>query len=306
MAGAPQPNLNFYTGVLGLRLVKRTVNFDAPEVYHLYYGNQTGAPGTILTFFPFPGITPGRIGAGQATRTSFSIPAEAVGYWQDRLSRFGVGTDEQAEADRVVLNFRDPDGMPLALVANDQDQRPGTAVGSVPAASSIRGFYGVTLTISRPEGTLDILTRSLEHQLLSEGKDRFLLGTDAQPGSLIELVANAQAPQGIGGSGTVHHIAFATPTDDSQRQLQRRLQAQGFYPTQIMDRQYFHSIYFREPGGVLFEVATVPPGFLYDEAEDALGTGLKLPEWVEPHRAEIERGLAPLSLEEALRVSPSV
>ncbi len=301
MSGAAQANLNFYTGLLGLRLVKKTVNFDAPDVYHLYYGNESGAPGTIMTFFPFPGLARGRVGAGQTTLTSFSIPATAIGFWEGRFKSAGVSFERRESADRIDLLFRDPDGMPLALVATSRDTRPGTAVGSVPEEQSIRGFWGVTLSVAKPEGTLDILTRSLDHQLLEEGDGRFVLGTEPSPGAFIEVLAAPQLARGLGGSGTIHHIAFATPSDESQLGVQARLYNHGHMPTEVLDRQYFHSIYFREPGGVLFEVATVPPGFQFDEPLASLGQGLKLPPWAESKRTAIEAGLAPLSLEEALR-----
>ncbi|MDP5171370.1 MAG: ring-cleaving dioxygenase, partial [Bacteroidia bacterium] len=292
MAGAPQSNLNFYTGILGLRLVKKTVNFDAPDVYHLYYGNETGAAGTIMTFFPFPGLTRGRIGSGQATKTAFSIPSASLGFWQARLKAFGVETVVKEWKNSTELQFSDPDGLPLSLVANDTDTRVGVAVGSVPLAHSIRGFYGVTLSVARPEGTLAILTQSMEHQIFEEEQGRFLLGTEQNPGALIEVIADPSLPAGRGGSGTVHHIAFATATDETQLGIQQKLMKDGYRPTEVLDRQYFHSIYFREPGGVLFEVATLPPGFLYDEPVEHLGESLKLPSWVESKRPEFERGLA--------------
>ncbi len=304
MAGSPQSNLNFYTGTLGLRLVKKTVNFDAPDVYHLYYGDQTGSPGTILTFFPFPGMSRGRIGAGQATRTLFSISDTSLGFWVERLSRYGVHFELREHAERTELLFEDPDGLPLGLVANALDRRAGTAVGSVPEKDSIRGFYGVTLSVRKADGTLRILTEGLEHKIWEEGEGRFLLGTESTPGAFVEVIIDAKLPHGLGGSGTVHHVAFATESDATQVALQQRLHQQGYFPTQVLDRQYFHSIYFREPGGVLFEVATLPPGFLYDESPEHLGEALKLPPWAEPQRAEIEQGLAPLSLEEALTFAP--
>lgn len=306
LAGQPQQNLDFYVGVLGLRLVKRTVNFDAPDTYHFYYGDRTGQPGSIMTFFPFRGMGPGRIGASQLSTTAFSIPTASLAFWQQRLTRFGVAVEGPFERwSETVLRFRDWDGLSLELVATDADDRPGHAQGDIPAAHSIRGFYGVTLLVRRPEPTVRVLTDLLDHRQEAESSDRVRLSVSGQPGQWIDVQHDAQAQPGLQGAGTVHHVAFRTPDDDTQLQLLDALQQRGLYPSPVMDRQYFHSVYFREPNGILFEIATDPPGFLLDEAEADLGRGLKLAPWQEPQRAQIEALLAEIDLDRAMQLQPA-
>lgn len=304
LAGAPQQNLDFYVGVLGLRLVKRTVNFDAPDTYHFYYGDRTGTPGSIMTFFPFRGITQGKIGASQVSTTAFSIPTASVDFWQQRLSRFGVDVDKPFERwGETVLRFRDWDGLGLELIATDQDHRSGYAQGDIPQEHSIRGFHGVTLYVSKPDPTLRVLTDLLNHRRESEHEDRMRLSVTGQPGEWIDIQYDAKAPSGIQGSGTVHHVAFRTPDDETQLILLDKLQQQGRWPSPVMDRQYFHSVYFREPNGILFEIATDPPGFLLDESEAELGRGLKLAPWQEPQRKEIEHLLEEIDLDTSIQLS---
>jgi glyoxalase family protein len=306
LAGQPQQNLDFYVGVLGLRLVKRTVNFDAPDTYHFYYGDQTGQPGSIMTFFPFRGMGPGRIGASQLATTAFSIPRAALDFWQQRLARFGVTVTGPFERwETTVLRLHDWDGLSLELVATDDEQRPGYVQGDIPAAHSIRGFHGVTLLVRRPEPTVEVLTGLLNHRVVAESSDRIRLTVNGQPGSWVEVQHDPQAQPGLQGAGTVHHVAFRTTDDDSQAKLLATLQERGMVPSPVMDRQYFHSVYFREPNGILFEIATDPPGFLLDESEAELGRGLKLAPWQEPQRREIEGLLAEIDLDRAIRLAPS-
>jgi glyoxalase family protein len=307
MAGSPQENVDFYVGVLGLRLVKKTVNFDAPDVYHLYYGDETGQPGSILTFFPFRNIRSGAQGLGQAATTTFSIPKNSVDYWLKRFEYLKINhKPPQERFDEVVIYFEDGDGLGLELIANDLDQREPFTYGHIPKEHAIRGFYSVELWESTYERTESLLVK-LDHQFVRESgpRRRYSTSERGEPGKIIDIVWDAQQQYGIDGSGTVHHIAFDTPSDADQLAIREKLLTAGVRATQVLDRQYFHSIYFREPGGVLFEVATTPPGFLYDEDREHLGESLKLPPWEEHRRDYIEKLLQPISLNPQQYVSPS-
>ncbi|MEO0469108.1 MAG: ring-cleaving dioxygenase [Bacteroidota bacterium] len=299
MASSPQQNVDFYVGILGLRLVKKTVNFDAPDVYHLYYGDETGTPGSIMTFFPFHNIQPGRHGIGQAATTAFSIPATSLDYWLKRFTQFEVKhRPPQERFGEAVVYFEDRDGLGLELIANDRDERAPFSYGHIPLEHSIRGFYGVELWENTYERTEALMTNHLDYQFIEEsGSRRRYAPAGAKPGQFVDIVWNQDTRYGVGGSGTVHHIAFDTQTDEDQLTLQEKLMSSGYYPTQVLDRQYFHSIYFREPGGVLFEVATTPPGFLYDEDVKHLGESLKLPSWEEHRRTYIEGLLEPIIIQ---------
>ncbi len=299
MAANPQDNVNFYAGILGLRLVKKTINFDAPDVYHLYYGDETGTPGSIMTFFPFRDMVPGSQGHGQTKATTFSIPSKSVDYWIKRFEQFKVPFKAPKHRfNETVIEFQDFDGLGLELITNDSDQRTPFSYGSIPLEYAIRGFYSVELLETKYEYTESVLVDLLNHEFVAEeGNRRRYAPKDAQPGQIIDLVYDGQRTFGVGGSGTVHHIAFDTETDDTQLEVRERVIRGGLMPTQVLDRQYFHSIYFREPGGVLFEVATSPPGFTFDESVETLGTDLKLPSWEEHRRAYIEGLLEPITLE---------
>jgi glyoxalase family protein len=297
IASDPQRNLDFYTGILGLRLVKLTVNFDDPGTYHFYFGDEIGHPGTILTFFPWPGARRGRWGNGQAAVTSFSIPEGAIGYWQERLKRHGISIGERRKRfDEEALVFVDPDGLQLELVAHSEAQAEGAwEAGTVPAAYAIRGFHSVTLWQSAYKRTAALLTETLGFQLVGEQGQRlrFAAASDG-PGTLVDVMHRPDGNPGWGGAGTVHHVAWRTRDDEEQLIWQQKIADLGLRVSPVMDRQYFHSIYFREPGGVLFEIATDPPGFTLDEAPGQLGQHLKLPPWLEPRRGEIEQTLPPL------------
>lgn len=302
IAGDPQKNLDFYTLVLGLRLVKLTVNFDDPGTYHFYFGDVSGGPGTIMTFFPWPNARRGRIGNGQVGTTAFSIPAGSVGYWQERLKQYGVTTSRpDARLDEEALVLADPDGLRLELVAHADDPHVTPwGAGPVPADKAIRGFHSVALWESSPEPTARLLTDTLGfEQIASQGQRTRFKMSGNRPGQLVDVIHRPDAPRGVGGAGTVHHVAWRTPNDDEQLAWQRAVAAAGHNVTPVKDRQYFHSIYFREPGGVLFEIATDPPGFTLDESAAQLGSGLKLPPWLEPQRAQIERVLPQLQRPEA-------
>lgn len=308
MASSPQRNVDFYVGVLGLRLVKKTINFDAPDVYHLYYGDETGLPGSIMTFFPFNGIQPGRHGVGQAATTTFSIPKSAIDYWLKRFEQFEVShKPAQERFDEVVIYFEDWDGLGLELIANDNDDRAPFTYGHIPLEHSIRGFYSVEVWENTYERTEALLVNQLDHHFVAEAgpRRRYATHEKGKPGQIIDIIWDAQKRSGVGGSGTVHHIAFDTPSDEDQMAVREKVMLAGLYPTQVLDRQYFHSIYFREPGGVLFEVATTPPGFLYDEEVAHLGESLKLPPWEEHRRTYIEKLLTPITLNPEKYASPS-
>lgn len=300
IAADPQQNVDFYVGLLGLRLVKKTVNFDAPDVYHLYYGDETGNAGSILTFFPFgKGSQKGRHGKGQAATTSFSIPMAAIDFWTKRFDQYGIlYKNPQQRFNEVFIYFEDPDGLGLELVANNVDMRPGFTYGHIPLEYSIRGFWNIEIWETSYERTEALLANSLNYEFVAEsGARRRYAPKGAPEGQFVDIVWDSNNRWGMNGAGTVHHVAFDTPTDSSQLEVREAVLSAGFMPTHVLDRQYFHSIYFREPGGVLFEVATTPPGFLLDEEKAKLGEALKLPPWQERNRAQIEQLLQPISLE---------
>ncbi len=303
IASDPQRNLDFYTGVLGLRLVKLTVNFDDPSTYHLYYGNTGGDPGTLLTFFAWPGANPGRRGTGQAGVTAFAIRPTSLGYWMERLMRYGVhfvgSTPGPIERfDERVIAFSDPDGLLLELVAHPgAEARPSWEGGPVPAEHALRGFHAVTLFEEGYDRTDQLLTGTLGFRSLQQegALYRYTVG-DGGPGSLIDIRVAPDFWRGVVGVGTVHHVAWRVPDDPAQQTLRQELDTLGYNVTPVIDRQYFHSIYFREPGGILFEIATDPPGFTIDEPLAELGTHLMLPPWLAPERSQIEQVLPPLRL----------
>jgi len=300
IAGDPQRNVDFYIDALGLRLVKRTVNFDAPDVYHLYYGDDLGRPGTVLTFFPFPGAARGRVGAGQVSATAFSIPAASADYWTARLAKHGIESGAETRFGEPVITLADPDGMPIELIAHaGTDPRAGWADGPVPATHAIRGFHGATLLVAEPGPTVALLTEALGFDYLgSENRRGRYAARDGghAPGTLVDVLEAPRGSRGVQGAGTVHHIAYRTPDDAEQAAWRAELLRQGLNVTEVRDREYFHSIYFHEPGGILYEIATDQPGFGVDESPERLGTGLKLPPWYEGRRAQLERALAPLNV----------
>lgn len=296
IASSAQKNLDFYAGVLGLRLVKRTVNFDGPDVYHFYYGNETGSPGSILTFFPYEGLIGGRHGKGMLNTTTFSVPYSSMNYWLQRFKRFDVSykmAQERFNYESVVY-FEDEDGLGLELVFTDRDERPGIADGPVPQEHAIKGFYSVEIWQDGYERTAGLLTEQLDHTLVVEKGNRFRFAAINKPGNYVDIICTPESMKGLAGSGTVHHLAFATPNKETQEEVRLRIVKRMLNPTAILDRSYFTSIYFREPGGVLFEVATQGPGFATDESVSELGSALKLPPQYEEDRAKIEKTLTPV------------
>jgi glyoxalase family protein len=297
IAGDPVKNLGFYTRDLGLRFVKKTVNFDDPSTYHFYYGNQIGSPGTILTFFPSTNAPAGRRGIGETRQTAFRVPLRSIGYWTQRFIEKGI--PHQALEKRFgqsVLPFTDRDGTALALVGiADADNEPGWSNEDIPPEHAIRGLQGVTLLLDSAQKTAAILTDVFGfREVATEGSViRFAVAGDVK-GSVVDICEVAGVPRGHQGRGSVHHIAFRAADDIQQWQMTEKLiRTHGRHPTEQKDRKYFRSIYFREPGGVLFEIATDIPGFAVDEPVEALGRDLELPNVLEPRRKEIE-GLLPV------------
>lgn len=301
IVGDPQQNIDFYTRVLGQRLVKQTINFDDPGTYHLYYGNGVGTPGTLITFFPWPNAPRGRRGTGQIVDISFSIPADALDYWVERLTSAGVSvTGPTARFNEQVLSFLDPHGLSLELVAH-QDNRSQNVwtQGPVPEEYAIRGFSSITLAETHQEHTGKMLTEVLGFRLLEQEDKRFRYEVgNGGPGTRIDVLSQPDQPHGRIAVGTVHHVAWRTADDEQQLNWRRYLLSQGYDVTPVRDRNYFHSIYFNEPGGVLFEIATDPPGFAIDEPVEQLGTHLKLPPELEPQRSRIEHVLPPIHVPE--------
>ena len=298
IAGDAQKNLEFYGGILGLRMVKKTVNFDAPEVYHLYYGNETGSPGSILTFFPYQGLVKGRHGKGMLNTTAFSVPMASMDYWLNRLKKYHIPYKEPQERfdKEAVVYFEDTDGLGLELVFNDKDTRPDFSHGAVPAEHAIKGFNNVEIWEEGYERTAGLLAEQLDHVLIAEKGNRFRFAANDTPGNYVDIICSPDSLKGLGGSGTVHHIAFSTPDKQAQDEVRLRIVKRMLNPTPVLDRNYFTSIYFREPGGVLFEVATAGPGFAIDESAEHLGEALKLPPQFEKDRAKLEQTLVPVSL----------
>jgi glyoxalase family protein len=298
ISGDPQQNINFYAGILGLRLVKKTINFDAPDVYHFYFGDALGRPGTVFTTFPFIGARRGKKGVGELTYTAFSIGINSLTFWEDRLKRFGIPvSDRLTRFGESILRFEDQDGMGIELVANAADQREGWTYGGVPIEHAIKGFYGATLALRHKELTERLLIDSMNYRFHSQEGNRFRYGLDGKPGEWVDILVDPNGQRGVQSAGTVHHLAFRTPTTTSQLEMQQLLIKQGYGVTEVRDRNYFLSIYFREPGGVLFEIATDVPGFAIDEDEAHLGELLKLPDWAESSRKQIELSLKPVTFQ---------
>jgi glyoxalase family protein len=299
IASDPQRNVDVYAGVLGLRLVKKTVNFDDPGTYHLYYGDDLGRPGSILTFFPWPRARRGTLGSGQTTATAFAVPAGTLDAWEQRLVSGGLWVGERSRrfGEEDVLPFVDPDGLRLELVASERDDpRTGWADGPLPADLAIRGFHQVTLTVTDPAPTLRLLVEAMGMRVVASEGERTRLATGGGlPGALVDVVAAPGMPRGNVAAGSVHHVAWRTDDDQHELAWREHLLAHGQSVTPQLDRNYFRSVYFREPGGVLFELATDPPGFTADEPAASLGSTLRLPPWLESHRREIEGVLPALA-----------
>ncbi|KUG12668.1 diguanylate cyclase [Elizabethkingia anophelis] len=294
ITGDAQENIDFYTGVLGLRLVKKTVNFDYSEVYHFYFGDEFGTPGTIMTTFPYgKGLVNGRHGKGMLNTTAFSVAMDGLDYWLERLDRFGIPYKQPQErfSGEVFIYLEDYDGLGLELVFNTKDPRKGYSKGTIPVDYAIKGIHHVEIWLASYERTAALLTTQMDHVLVSESSDRFRFATENAPGKYVDLLCTPAALKGLAGRGTVHHVAFATPDAESQLEMMDKLDRFGLEHTEVKDRKYFTSVYFKEPGGVLFEIATSGPGFSVDEELASLGESLMLPKQFEKERAHLEEVL---------------
>lgn len=297
IAGNAKRNLDFYTKVLGQRLVKKTVNFDDPGTYHFYFGNETGTPGTILTFFPWEGARKGQNGTGMATNIGYAVPDGSLEFWQDRFKKFNVKHEEPKEFfGEKSLHFEDPDGLNIDLIVPEKsDNRQAWETDEVKANVAMKGFHSVTLTLRNASPTANILTEILGYKLLKQEGNKYRFVTDAvESGSIVNIIEAPHVAAGINAAGTNHHVAFRVKDDNILMDYREKVLSKGLNITPKIDRDYFYSLYFREPGGVLFELATDNPGFDKDESVAELGTHLKLPTKYEPARQEIEKVLPPL------------
>ncbi len=306
VARNPRHNLEFYTNVLGLRLVKKTVDFDEPDTYHFYFGDAQGTPGTILTFFPWPDKPDGRLGTGQASAVAFAVPPDALGFWEERLSERGLSFYEPttrfegAAMEEQALVFRDEDGLCVELVEDHIGGKHADAAawwesGGIAPDAAIRGLHSVTLAL-RETGATDVLLRdTLGFDIVAQdaNRTRYALGAGGA-GKFLDVLNLPGTPPGQIGPGTIHHVAWRVPDDGAEQTLRETLAEAGLDVTGFRDRKYFRSIYFDEPGGVLFEIATDPPGFTVDEPQAELGTGLQLPLGLESRREELLKSLPPL------------
>lgn len=297
IANNAQRNYDFYTHVLGLRMVKKTVNFDDPGTYHFYYGNEEGTPGTILTFFPWEGIGPGRNGVGMATEIGYAVPGDSLDNWRGRFEESGVAVGEQAERfGETYLPFTDPDGLAVALIVPKQpDNRPGWETEDIKRDMATQGFHSVTLTLQKIDATAKVLTDIFGYRLQAQEGNRYRFQTDAAPtASIVDLLEEPNGAMGRNAAGTNHHVAFRVANDAIQMAFREKILTSGLQITPKINRDYFFSLYFREPGGVLFEIATDNPGFTVDEPLAELGSTLKLPSQYEASRAKIEKTLPTL------------
>ncbi len=297
IVGHPQENVDFYAGVLGLRLVKRTVNFDDPGTYHLYFGNEGGKPGTIITFFPWAGARQGVIGDGQVGVTSYVVPKGAIGFWESRLEKFNITFVKMERFGERYLTFDDPHGLHLEIVEREEGEANTWSFGGITSEVAIKGFGGATLLSAQPNKTAELLETVMGLERIGEEGDFVRFRSSAEIGNIIDLKLT---PIGRGqmGVGTVHHIAWRAIDDQDQLDWKRHVEGYGYGVTPVRDRNYFNAIYFREHGEILFEIATDPPGFAHDESQATMGEKLMLPEQYEPHREQIERVILPFEVRE--------
>jgi glyoxalase family protein len=298
IASHAKRNLDFYTGVLGQRLVKKTVNFDDPQTYHFYFGNETGEPGTILTFFPWEKMGKGKTGTGLATQIGYTVPAGSLAFWIDRFKQFNVIQESVTESfGEQCLSFQDPDGLSIKLIVPKKiDDRKPWETNDVKADTATRGIHSVELTLKNIQPTVEILTDILGYQLLEQQDDRYrFVTTTIETAAIIDIIEAPGASRGILSAGIIHHIAFRVKDEVTQMNLRNKIETKGLNITGKINRDYFYSVYFREPGGVLFEIATNNPGFTTDESVETLGSSLRLPKRYEHDRQTIEKILPALS-----------
>jgi glyoxalase family protein len=284
--------VDFYSGVLGLRLVKKTVNFDDPGTYHLYFGDEGGKPGTIMTFFPWPDAYRGRVGSGQVGTTSFVVPEGALPFWEERLLKFSVEYKKTERFEEEYLEFIDPHGLQLEIVARSEGEQSTWTFGAVTPSYGIKGFGGAVLLSAAPYVTEKVLTEVMGLEKIGQDGDYVRFKAKSDIGNVIDIKLSPEA-RGVSGVGTVHHIAWRASSYEDHERWQGHVKSNDLHVTEIIDRQYFNAIYFREGGQILFEIATDPPGFTRDETEDELGKSLLLPPWLEPHREQIQDHLLP-------------
>jgi glyoxalase family protein len=295
LASDPGKNYDFYTRVLGLRLVKQTVNFDAPDVYHLYFGDTIGSPGTILTFFPFPMARRGRRGVGETQNVTFAIPTGSMGFWQERLKVLAIPYSRMAIFGHDRLIFQDLDGLQLALEENAMDNADAWTTADIPHNAAIRRMLGINAVVRESRPSVDLLTDHLEFRVdNSEGAVLRLKIGQNETAFYYDVIEDKTGVAARQSAGSIHHIAWRTPDDSHHAIIRETLVNHGIMPTEFIDRNYFHSIYFREPGGVLYEVATDNPGFMVDESREELGSELQLPAQYESRRESIRNILPPL------------
>jgi glyoxalase family protein len=296
ITGDVQKNVDFYVTVLGLRFVKKSINQDVPDTYHLYFGDYLGSPGTAMTFFGWPAWPKRRAGSGQVTTVAFTIPEGSVGFWTARLRKLGVDAARSTRFDADVITIHDPDGIELDLVTGESSlELTEWRDGPVPPEHAIRGFHSVALTIAEAQATVDFLTQTMGFREKSREDRRIRFETGGGgPDSILDLIESPEGPVGEESIGTVHHVAWRAPDDRRQAEWRDLLVAAGRNVTPVIDRWYFKSIYYREPGGVLFEIATDSPGFTIDEKPEALGSGLSLPPWFQVRRDRLDETLTPL------------
>jgi len=299
IAGDAKRNFDFYSKILGLRFIKKTVNFDDPGTYHFYFGDETGSAGTILTFFPWgEGIQQGRKGSGMATEIGYSVPKGSLDFWQKRFEQYNVIYNKPAEKfGEKYLTLLDPDGLKLELIeSKTDDNRKAWETDEVKADVATKGFHNITLTLNDIKPTALVLTEIFGYKLIDQDVNRYRYATDAvENAAIVDLVELADEKRGLNANGTVHHVAFRVKNDEILMHFREKIEEFGLSITPQIDRQYFHSLYFREPGGVLFEIATDNPGFTVDESLEELGKNLKLPAQYESQRAAIEKHLVKIN-----------
>ncbi|RKQ28799.1 ring-cleaving dioxygenase [Oceanobacillus halophilus] len=295
IVGHPQENVDFYAGVLGLRLIKKTINFDDPETYHLYFGDDAGSPGTIITFFPWAGGQPGRIGDGQVGVTSYAVPKGSLSFWENRLKKFNISYTKTPRFGDTYLQFNDTHGLRLELVERAQGKPNNWSFGDVSSDVAIKGFAGATLFSSNPEKTIQLLEEYMGFEKISTEGNFTRFQSYGDIGNIID-VKTTPGVRGLMGTGTVHHIAWRAKNDIDQSEWQEYLRDNGYGVTPVRDRNYFNAIYFREHGEILFEIATDPPGFSVDESYETLGQDLKLPKQYEQYRAYLNNSLIPIEI----------
>ncbi|GEL04683.1 ring-cleaving dioxygenase [Rummeliibacillus stabekisii] len=297
IVGHPQENVDFYAGVLGLRLVKKTVNFDDPATYHLYFGNDGGKPGTIITFFPWANAQQGEIGDGQVGGTAYAIPQGALAFWKQRLAKFNVQYTVMERFGEEVLAFDDSHGLHLELVEREAGETNTWTTGEITPQFAIKGFAGATLYSTHPSETAKLVEEIMGLEVVGQEGDYIRFRSSADIGNVIDLKLTTNG-RGIMGVGTVHHIAWRATDNEDQLDWQKYISQHGYGVTPVRDRNYFNAIYFREHGEILFEIATDPPGFAHDESPETMGEKLMLPEQFEPYRAGMERRLIPIEVRE--------